>query len=107
MERKISPDRLRRVWMNRKFTTEEVCAILMITESQLRRLALLHRLPKRHFVQRNHAANDEPSPEERLAQLERMEYCRNVHLAQRRNENDRLTASKVSKWRHGGGQRGL
>lgn len=103
----IPPDRLRRVWMNRKFTTEEVCAILMIPESHLRRLAVQYRLPKRNFVQRNEEANEEPSPEERLAQLQRMEYCRQLHLQERRNEGEKLTSSKVSKWRHGGGQRGL
>lgn len=107
MERKIDPPRLFRVWCNPKFTTEEVCAILMVSESQLRRLAAKHKLPKRHFVQRNSQANEEPSPEERLAQLQRMEYCRQLHLEQRRNESEELTSSKVSKWRHGGGQRGL
>ena len=106
-ERKIPPDRLRRVWNNRKFTMEEVCAILMVTESQLRRMAAIYRLPKRHFVQRNHEANDEP-PKRELEAIERRKIkCREAHIRQRREEAPCNTFSKVSKWRAGGGQRGL
>ena len=101
MMRTIPYERLRRVWMNRRFTTDEVCAILLLTEPELRRLAKLHRLPHRHFVQRNEEVNDEPTQEERLEQLRRMDECRAAHLEQRRAEPPSSTVSKVSKWRAG------
>jgi hypothetical protein len=99
--RRIPYERLRRVWMNRRFTTDEVAAILLLTDAELRKLAKLHRLPHRHFVQANLAVNDEPSQEERLEQLRRMDECRAAHLEQRRAEPIESTQSKVSKWRQG------
>jgi hypothetical protein len=87
--------------MNRRFTTDEVAAILLLTDAELRKLAKLHRLPHRHFVQANLAVNDEPSQEERLEQLRRMDECRAAHLEQRRAEPIESTQSKVSKWRQG------
>lgn len=108
MERKIDPSRLFRVWCNPKFTNEEVCAILLVSESQLRRLAARYKLPKRNFVQRAGAErNDEPEKEELEALERRKVECREAHMRQRLEECPRNTESKVSKWRHGGGQRGL
>jgi hypothetical protein len=108
--RRIPYERLRRVWMNAKFTTDEVAAILLLTEPELRRMAALHRLPKRHFVARFHdAANDEPDAEEVRAQRERAEECRRWHLEERMSESDETTRSKASNWRRGlhvpGGER--
>ena len=97
--RNIPPDRLRRVWMNRKFTTDEVAAILLLTETELRQLARLHRLPHRHFVQRNDEANEEPDADERAAQERRKAECRAMHIQQRMAEPATSTQSKVSKWR--------
>jgi hypothetical protein len=85
--------------MNRKFTTDEVAAILLLNEPELRRLAALHRLPPRHFVQRNAEANDEPDADERAAQERRKAECRAMHLQQRMAEPVTTTQSKVSKWR--------
>jgi hypothetical protein len=99
--RRIPYERLRRVWCNSKFTTDEVAAILLISETQLRQLAALHRLPKRHFVQRNQAANDEPDAAEKAAQAARMAECRESHIRQRMSEPVASTQSKVSKWRQG------
>jgi hypothetical protein len=99
--RSIPVERLRKVWNNRRFTTFEVAAILMVSESELRRLARLHRLPHRHFVQANNAVNDEPEAEERAAQLQRMQECRDAHMRQRMGESECNTVSKVSKWRAG------
>jgi hypothetical protein len=108
--RRIPYERLRRVWMNRRFTTDEVAAILLLTEPELRRLAALHRLPKRHFVARFHdVANDEPDAAELAAQRERAEECRRWHLEERMLESAETTRSKASNWRRGlhvpGGER--
>lgn len=96
--RRIPYERLRRVWCNRRFTTDEVAAILMVSYSELRRLAKLHRLPPRHFVH-PHDANDEPDADERAEQLKRMQECRDAHIRLRMGEAVTSTRSKVSKWR--------
>lgn len=86
--RDLDPARVRRVWMNAKFTTEEVCAILLVSDSELRRLARMCRLPKRNFVQRNQEVNDEPPASVKLQQEERARECRERHFAQRRSGGD-------------------
>lgn len=101
MMRQIPYERLRKVWMNRRFTTDEVCAILLLPEAELRRLAKLHRLPHRHFVQRNYEVNDEPCAEQKAEQQRRMQECREAHIQQRISEPVSSTMSKVSKWRAG------
>jgi len=103
--RDLDPARVRRVWMNSKFTTEEVCAILLVSNSELRRLARMCRLPKRHFVQRNEEVNDEPAPNVKLEHERRAKECRERHYAKRRAEDKNNTSSKVSKWRAGRPQR--
>lgn len=99
--RNLTPERVRRVWCNRKFATFEVAAILRVSESELRRMAALYRLPRRHFVQRNHEANDEPDEAEKAAQEARKAELRAAHIRERINEPVASTQSKVSKWRHG------
>lgn len=101
MMRTIPYERLRRVWMNRRFATHEVAAILLLTETELRRLAKLHRLPHRHFVQRNDEVNDEPTAEEKAELEQRKQECRQAHINQRMGEPVSSTVSKVSKWRAG------
>lgn len=102
-ERHIPPARLFRVWMNPSFTTEEVCAILMVSQVQLRRLAARQKLPPRHFVNRVQSqANDEPPPEEKAAQEMRKLECREAHMQQRRSESAASTCSKACRWRNHG-----
>lgn len=101
MHPRITPARLQRVWMNRRFTTEEVCAILKLTEQELRRLAVQQRLPRRHFVYRMSLENEEPGPEA-LEEIERRKReCREAHYKRRRSESDDSTRTKVGLWRAG------
>jgi len=99
--RTIPVERLRRVWNNRRFTTYEVAAILLVSESELRRLARLHRLPPRHFVQRNEEVNDEPCAAVKAELEQRKAEAREAHLRQRRGESEETTRSKAAYWRAG------
>lgn len=101
MMRTIPYERLRRVWMNRRFATHEVAAILLLTETELRRLAKLHRLPHRHFVQRNDEVNDEPTAEEKAELEQRKQEARDAHMRQRRGESEETARSKAAYWRVG------
>lgn len=98
-ERPIDVPRLFRVWCNRKFTFDEVACILQISRARLRKLAALHRLPKRYFARRQETADDEPSEAQKAEYAARAAECREIHYAMRRGEQECCTSSKVSKWR--------
>lgn len=99
--RQIPYERLRKVWMNKKFATHEVAAILLLTETELRRLAKLHRLPHRHFVQRNDEVNDEPCAAVKAELEQRKAEAREAHMRQRRGESEETARSKAAYWRAG------
>ena len=99
-DRHIDVPRLFRVWNNKRFTNEEVAAILRLTPTQLRRLAARYKLPQRYFVSR---IEPEAEPDEAMvAEYERRKAeCRERHMAERRAETERCTAANVRNWSRG------
>jgi len=97
---RVDVPRLFRVWNNRRFTTDEVAAILKLTRTQLLRLAARYKLPPRHFVYTGDEEQEPPDEVKALHEQRKLE-CRQRHFEMRRDEAEDSTTSKVSKWRRG------
>ena len=91
---RVDVPRLFRVWNNRRFTTDEVAAILKLTRTQLLRLAARYKLPPRHFVYTGEEEVEPPDDVKAQHEQRKLE-CRCRHMERRRNETDNNALAKV------------